>query len=97
VSSIPIPRPFAAFRSIKSPDSPFEFLRRFVAREIQQSDLAFSEVFLNPCDWAELRFQTWRWLHMRGEAESLEGLTEAGKTAPRISKAVLLGFAEVAR
>ena len=94
--TVAIPRPFAAFSSVQSSDSPFDALRLFIAREAGLPDLSFSGFSLNPSDFAEFRWQVWRYLHMRGEVEKLESLSEAGRTAPCVSRACAPGFAEVA-
>lgn len=92
---VPIPRPYAAFRSIRSIDSPFEALRRFVAREVSEAGLSFERLFLHPADFAEFQWQVWKYLHLRGGREEirLEELSQEGRTAPRVSADCVLGVA----
>jgi hypothetical protein len=93
---IEVPKPFASFRSIRSSESPFEALRKFLAHEVEVGGLAFSEITLKRCDWSEFRFQTSRWLFLRnGNDDGVEGFSIPGETAPLITARVRPGFALV--
>jgi hypothetical protein len=97
VHLVELPHPIAAFRSITSPDSPFESLLKFVAHEVGAPDLSHSDLAISRLDWAELRSQTSRWLSFReGNNARLDELSRPGFSAPHHSSRVAPGHVEVA-
>ncbi len=95
---VDLPRPLAAFRSVASGIPPFLAVLRYFERQTGQ-ELGFPDIAIGPGDWAELRWQTERWLVAmdRLGLPTGEMLSEQGWTAPMINPKLHAGDALVAR